>query len=149
MTRPGTAAPACLPHFLPQQGAAVIDLAKLYNVLREVALYRGVISYEDLSRRYNEAGGDWQEEGAWGVPLAGLNGRTKAAGLPPLSALVTSKPRAADNFGPPTAEGFWDSPGVPPRPARRDDQLLIWMGFVNLAHRAAWPEELPGSAPAQ
>ena len=30
-------------------------------------------------------------------------------------------------------------------PASRD-RLLVWMGFVNLAHRAAWPEALAGLA---
>ena len=75
--------------------------------------------------------------------LAELNGRVKAAGLPPLSALVTYKPQEGDNFGPPGG-GFWGSPGVPPRPARADNRLLVWMGFVNLAHRAAWPASLPG-----
>jgi hypothetical protein len=122
----------------------MIDLKVLYGVLREVARREGVISYEELSRLYHEAGGDWHDpEGTWDVPLAALNGRARAAGLPPISALVTSKPRAGENFGPPGG-GFWDSPGVPPRPARTADRLMIWMGFVNLAYRAAWPEELPG-----
>jgi hypothetical protein len=63
--------------------------------------------------------------------------------LPPISAVVTDKPRREDNFEPPTS-GFWGSPGVPPRPRKGADRLLVWMGFVNLAHRAAWPETLAG-----
>jgi hypothetical protein len=125
----------------------MIELAVLYAVLRDVARRKDVISYEDLSRLYHEAAGDWHDpEGTWDVPLAGLNGRTRAAGLPPISAVVTSKPRAEENFGPPGDGGFWGSPGVPPRPARVADRLMIWMGFVNLAYRAAWPENLPGLA---
>jgi hypothetical protein len=125
----------------------MIDLAALYGVLRGVAMRKGIISHEDLSRLYHEATGDWHEprEGTWEGPLADLNGHAKAAGLPPISALVTCKPREGDNFGPPGG-GFWESPGVPPRPVRGDARLLIWMGFVNLAYRAAWPETLPGLA---
>jgi hypothetical protein len=29
-------------------------------------------------------------------------------------------------------------------PRKAADRLLVWMGFVNLAHRAAWPETLAG-----
>jgi hypothetical protein len=79
------------------------------------------------------------------VPLAEVNGHARAAGLPPISSLVTYKPQDDGNFGPPGG-GFWESPGVPARPARADDRLMIWMGFVNLAHRAAWPETLAGLA---
>ena len=61
----------------------------------------------------------------------------------PLSALVTERPQQGDNFGPPASD-FWDSPGVPPRPRKAADQLLVWLGFVNLAHRTAWPQMLPG-----
>jgi hypothetical protein len=123
----------------------MIDLATLYSVLRGVATSKGIISHEDLSRLYHEATGDWHEprEGTWDGPLAELNGRTKAAGLPPLSAVVTDRPRREDNFEPPTS-GFWGSPGVPPLPRKAADRLLVWMGFVNLAYQAAWPETLPG-----
>jgi hypothetical protein len=124
----------------------MIDLATLYAVLRGVASRKGIISYEDLSRLYHEAGGEWHEpHGGWDVALADLNGHAKAAGLPPISALVASRPRVTDNFEPP-ASGFWGSPGVPPRPAKADDRLLVWMGFVNLTYRVAWPEELPSLA---
>jgi len=27
-----------------------------------------------------------------------------------------------------------------------NERLMIWMGFVNLAYRATWPEALPGPA---
>jgi hypothetical protein len=125
----------------------MIDLAVLYGVLRGVATSKGIISYEDLSRRYHEVTGDWHEPqaGTWNVPLANVNGLTRAAGLPPLAAVVTDKPRQEDNFEPPTS-GFWGSPGVPPMPRKAADRLLVWMGFVNLAHRAAWPETLTGLA---
>jgi hypothetical protein len=123
----------------------MIDLTKLYGVLRGVATGKGVVSREDLSRLYHEADGDWHEPGAWVVPLAEVNRLTKAAGLPPISAVVTDKPREGDSFGQPE-RGFWDSPGVPPRPRKGDDRLMVWMGFVNLAHKAAWPQTLPGQA---
>jgi len=123
----------------------MIDLAKLYDVLRCVATSKGIISREDLSQLYHEATGDWHEPqaGIWDVPLAELNGHARAARLPPLGALVTDKPGREDNFEPPTS-GFWGSPGVPPMPRKAADRLLVWMGFVNLAHRAAWPETLAG-----
>src|SRR5215468_439410 len=99
----------------------MIDLLVLYSVLRGVAVSKGIISYEDLSRLYHEATGDWHEpQRTWDVPLAQVNGHARAAGLPPISALVTDRPRAGDNFGPP-ASGFWGSPGVPPRPGKVDD----------------------------
>ena len=125
----------------------MVNLTVLYGVLRGVATGKGIISYEDLSRLYQEATGDWHEPlgGAWDVPLAEVNSLARAAGLPPLSAVVTDSPRRGESFGPPAA-GFWGSPGVPPRPGKGDDRLLVWMGFVNLAHRAAWPEALPGLA---
>jgi hypothetical protein len=120
----------------------VIDLKVLYGILRGVALSKGILSYEDLSRRYHEATGDWLEpQGTWDGPLAELNGHTKAARLPPLSAVVTDRPRQEDSFAPPTS-GFWGSPGVPPKPRKAADRLMVWMGFVNLAYRAAWPETL-------
>jgi hypothetical protein len=123
----------------------MIDLKVLYGVLRVVAMSRGLVSREDLSRHYHEATGDWHEprEGTWDGPLAKLNGHTGAAGLPPLSAVVTDRPHREDSYEPPTS-GFWESPGVPPRPRKAADRLLVWMGFVNLAHRAAWPETLAG-----
>ena len=125
----------------------MIDLPALYGVLRKVATSKGIVSYEDLSRLYHEVTGDWHEseEGTWGGPLAAVNGQARAAGLPPLSAVVTDKPRREDNYEPPTT-GFWGSPGVPPRPNKGADRLLVWMGFVNLAHRATWPETLAGPA---
>jgi len=122
----------------------MIDLAVLYGILRGVAMSKGIISYEELSCRYHEATGDWQE-GAWDGLLSEVNRHARAAGLPPLSAVVTDKPRREDNFEPP-ASGFWESPGVPARPRKAADRLLVWMGFVNLAHRAAWPETLAGLA---
>ena len=70
--------------------------------------------------------------GSW----AAVNGQARAAGLPLISALVTYKPQQEGNFGPPGGD-FRGSPGIPPRPARPDDRLLVWMGFVNLAHQAA------------
>jgi hypothetical protein len=122
----------------------MIDVAVLYAVLRDVARSKGIISYEDLSRLYQEAGGEWHEpDETWDGPLVEINGHTRAAGLPPLSTLVTCKPRQEGNFEPPGG-GFWSSPGVPPRPRRVDDCLMIWMGFLNLAHKALWPETLPG-----
>jgi hypothetical protein len=122
----------------------MIDLAVLYALLRRVAGSKGIVSYEDLSRLFYEATGEWHDpHGTWDGPLAGVNGHARAAGLPPISALVTDQPDAASGFGPPGG-GFWGSPGVPPRPRKADDRLLVWMGFVNLAHRAAWPETLPG-----
>lgn len=124
----------------------MIDQAVLYAVLRGVARREGIISYEELSRLYHEAGGDWHDpQGTWDEPLANLNGRVRAARLPPISALVTLKPRTEENFEPPSSGSFWGTPGVPPRPARLNDRLMIWMGFVNLAYRAAWPEELPAA----
>src|SRR5262249_39560874 len=123
------------------QEAAMTDQAVLYGVLRAVAGRKAIVSYDELSRLYEEAGGERQ--GTWGAPLAELTGEPGAAGRPPISALVTAGPREGDNFGPPGG-GFWGSPGVPPRPGRADNRLLVWMGFVNLAHRAAWPEKLPG-----
>jgi hypothetical protein len=122
----------------------MIDLAVLYGVLRGVAMSKGIISYEDLSRLYHEVTGDWHEpQGIWDPSLAQVNRHAKAAGLPPLTAIVTDKPRQEDNFGPPTS-GFWGSPGVPPMPRKAADRLLVWMGFVNLAHQAVWPETLAG-----
>ena len=123
----------------------MIELAALYGVLRGVAMSKGIVSHEDLSRLYHEATGDWHEpqERTWHGPLAKLNGHTRAAGLPPLSAVVTDRPHREDNYEPPTS-GFWESPGVPPRPRKAADRLLVWMGFVNLAHRATWPETLAG-----
>jgi hypothetical protein len=122
----------------------MIDLALVYTLLRGVAATRGILSYEDLSRLYHEAGGEWYEpDGTWDVPLSKMNGYTRAAGLPPLSALVTYKPQQEGNFEPPGGS-FWDSPGVPPKPRRTDDCLMIWMGFLNLAYQAGWPETLPG-----
>src|SRR3954471_15552433 len=125
----------------------MVNLTVLYGVLRGVATSKGIISYEDLSRLYHEAAGDWHEPagGAWNLPLAEVNGHARAARLPPISAVVTDKPRREDSFGPPTS-GFWESPGVPPRPRKPADRLLVWMGFVNLAHQAAWPETLAGLA---
>jgi hypothetical protein len=124
----------------------MIDLAVLYGVLRKVAMSKGVISYEDLSRLYHEATGNWHEpHGTWDVPLAEINGHARAANLPPLSGLVASKSPQEGNFGPPTA-GFWESPGVPAMPRKAADRLLVWMGFVNLVHRATWPETLAGLA---
>jgi hypothetical protein len=124
----------------------VIDLKVLYGILRGVAMSKGILSYEDLSRRYHEATGDWLEpQGTWDVPLAEVNGHAKAARLPPLSAVVTDRPRREDSFAPPSS-GFWGSPGVPPKPRKAADRLLLWMGFVNLAYRAAWPETLEGLA---
>jgi hypothetical protein len=122
----------------------VIDVKVLYGVLREAAVTKGILSHEELSRRYHEATGDWLEpRGGWDVPLAEVNARTKAAGLPPLSAVVTDKPGREDGYEPPTS-GFWGTPGVPPKPRKAADRLLVWMGFVNLAYRAAWPEALAG-----
>ena len=122
----------------------MIDLAVLYGILRGVATSKGVISHEDLSRLYYQATGNWHEpQGTWNGPLAEVNGHAKAAGLPPLTAVVADRPRREDNFGPPTS-GFWGSPGVPPMPRKAADRLLVWMGFVNLAHRATWPETLAG-----
>jgi len=123
----------------------MIGVKALYGVLRDVAASKGVVSYEDLARLYHEAVGDWHEPQAalWQVPLVEINGLARAAGLPPLSALVTDKPRRDEGFGPP-ASGFWGSPGVPARPSKADDRLMIWMGFVNLVHLAAWPEALAG-----
>jgi hypothetical protein len=85
----------------------LIDLKVLYGVLREVAMSKGLISHEDVSRLYHEATGDWHEpgKGTWDGPLARLNGHTRAAGLPPLSAVVTDKPHREDNYEPPTS-GF-------------------------------------------
>jgi hypothetical protein len=125
----------------------MIDLVKLYGVLRGVATSKGIISREDLSRLYLEATGDWHEPQGetWDVPLADLNGHAKAAGLPPISAIVADRPRREENFEPP-ATGFWGSPGVPPLPRKAADRLMVWMGFVNLAHQAAWPETLAGLA---
>ena len=123
----------------------MIHLAVLYAVLRGVAGRKGVISYEDLSHLYHEETGEWHEpHGTWDGPLAAVNAHTAAARLPPLSALVTYKPQQGSNFEPPGGS-FWGSPGVPPRPGRADNRLLVWMGFVNLAHRAEWPESLLGS----
>jgi hypothetical protein len=31
-------------------------------------------------------------------------------------------------------------------PRKAADRLLVWMGFVNLVHRATWPEMLAGLA---
>jgi hypothetical protein len=122
----------------------MIDLTVLYGVLRGVATGKGIISHEDLSRLYHEATGNWHEpQGTWDVALAELNGHARAAGLPPISAVVAGRPRREDNFEPP-ASGFWGSPGVPPLPRKAADRLLVWMGFVNLVHRAAWPETLAG-----
>jgi hypothetical protein len=123
----------------------MIELAKLYRVLRGVAAGKDLISREDLSRLYHEATGDWHEPQGetWDGPLAELNGHARAAGLPPLSAVVTDRPRREHNFEPP-ASGFWGSPGVPPMPRKAADRLLVWMGFVNLVHQAPWPETLPG-----
>ena len=122
----------------------MIDLAVLYGVLRGVATSKGIISHEDLSRLYHEATGNWHEpQGSWDVSLAELNGHSRAAGLPPISAVVAGRPRRDDNFEPPTS-GFWGSPGVPAMPRKAADRLLVWMGFVNLTHQAAWPETLAG-----
>jgi hypothetical protein len=54
----------------------MIDLAKLYGVLRGVATSKGIVSREDLSRLYHEATGDWHEPQGetWDEPLAELNG---------------------------------------------------------------------------
>ena len=124
----------------------MIDLKVLYGILRGVAMSKGIISYDDLSRFYHETTGDWLEpKGTWEGPLAEVNGQAKAARLPPISALVTSRPKEGESFGPPTS-GFWDSPGVPPRPVKGDYRLMVWMGFVNLAYLAAWPETLAGPA---
>jgi hypothetical protein len=61
----------------------MIELAALYGVLRVVAMNKGIVSLEDLSRFYHEATGDWHEpqERTWHGPLAKLNGHTRAAGL--------------------------------------------------------------------
>src|ERR1041385_2430325 len=99
----------------------MIDLALLYTLLRSVAEAKGILSYEDLSRLYHEAGGEWFEpHETWEGPLGRINGYTRAAGLPPLSALVTYQPRQEGNFEPPGGS-FWDSPGVPPKPRRTGD----------------------------
>jgi hypothetical protein len=122
----------------------MIDLKLLYGLLREVAMSKGIVTCEDLSRRYHEATGEWLEpQGSWDVPLAAVNGHAKTAGLPPLSAVVTGKPRQEGSFEPPTT-GFWDSPGVPPQPRKAADRLMVWMGFVNLAYQASWPATLAG-----
>ena len=81
--------------------------------------------------------------GQLGRAPAAVNGHAKRAGLPPLSAVVTGKPRQEGSFEPPTT-GFWDSPGVPPQPRKAADRLMVWMGFVNLAYQASWPATLAG-----
>jgi hypothetical protein len=36
--------------------------------------------------------------------------------------------------------------GTPGGAINNEGRLRIWLGFVNLAHRAAWPEHLPDLA---
>ena len=71
-----------------------------------------------------------------------------AVGLPAISAIVTYRIDEDDpdsQFGPP-GDNFWGTPGVPARPGTAQQREFFWMGLVNSAHQANWPEHLPGLA---
>jgi len=128
-------------------GAAIVNLTVLYGVQRGVATSKVSSVYERPVPLYQEALGDWHEplEGAWDVPLGQVNGHARAARLAADLRRGDRQPPPGGKFRaarPPASAGRRASP---PRPGKGDDRLLVWMGFVNLAHRAAWPKPCRGS----
>lgn len=124
----------------------MIDQGQLYAILRRAARYGEIIAYPDLNARYHEATGeDHHPRGTWDIPLDELNGHTNLAGLPPISALVTYRidEDNPDSAFVPPGDGFWETPGVPPKPDSADERERVWMEIVNRVHQARWPEELP------
>ena len=121
----------------------MIDLGVLYGVLREVARGKGVVGHDDLSRLYHEATGDYHDPiNAWPAPLAEVNGDPGGRPAAPFRRRDGPAPAGGELRAP--GDRLLGVPGSPPKPRKAADQLLIWMGFVNLAHRAAWPETLVG-----
>ena len=120
-----------------------VNLDELYLILRDVASKKKIWSYTELSEEYRQRFHVWHEpHGSWDVPLGEINTRTHSVGLPALSAVITYKPEQGSSHGPP-GKGFWGTPGVPPRPARKDDQYDEWIKILNTVHAAKWPAGLP------
>ena len=110
-----------------------IDTAILYAILREVAVSRRQpFHYSDLSVAYQQRTGDWHEpHGTWDEPLGVINtlAYNHVPKLPPLSAVVTTKPDSPHEQPEPGARFWGSSPGVPSKP--RGVETLI---SVRLSH---------------
>jgi hypothetical protein len=118
-----------------------VDLRVLYGLLRAVAVARGMITYGDLSRRYEQQTGNLVDpHRGWGLPLADIDRRCMALchghHRPILSAIVVSQE------GTPGA-GFWgieNHEGGLVTPAVPDD--AAWVQMVTAVHAQGWPEDL-------
>ena len=123
-----------------------INGERLYQVLRDVAREKATISFSNLSKRYHTVAGDRHSpHKTWSEPLAILNGRTAAAGLPPLSAVVIygceDHWKNAD-LGLP-GNGFWATTGVPTCPFERREREATWQNILEAVYSADWPDQLP------
>jgi hypothetical protein len=121
-----------------------IDIGILYQILRNVAASALTIHYSDLSERYRERTGEWYEpHGSWDQALWQINALANQhePRLPPLSAVVTLKPRPGEQEEP--GGLFWgSSPDVPTKPHGKDARILRWAGILRSVHSAAWPHNL-------
>jgi hypothetical protein len=124
-----------------------IDIATLYDILRDVAVRRQQpFHYSDLSNEYQRRTGEWHEpHGTWDEPLGQINllAYRHNPRLPPLSAVVTLKPEVPGDQSEPGGLFWGSSPGVPAKPRNRDDRLLRWADILREVHEANWPPTLP------
>ena len=110
----------------------MVDMVKLYEIVKRIAVSRDVITYEDLSQAYKvETGGDVHRR-QWGVWLGLLSGRCTDAGFPPISTVVVS---ATDSM---PGDGYWGIPGSPPY-----KDYNAWKAVCDQVHKADWPPALP------
>ena len=105
----------------------MIDLGILYAILRRTAAKRAMVGELDLARLYHAETGQWHSDEDWKASLADLNQNSAAAGLPPISALVTDDPKQ----------------GTYRAPAERD--YFGWIRLVAQVHLANWPQHLSGN----
>jgi len=126
---------------LGQHSFVATDLDALYQVIRSVALTRGLITYGDLAVTYASRTGAPPpvEHAGWDDALREINRRLFKADpkAPSITAVVVYRPQEPE---PPIA--FWgSSPNVPARPRWASD--VMWSRIVEEVHGYDWPPALP------
>ena len=117
-----------------------MDLNAVYQVVRTVAVTRGLISYYDLALKYASltGGAPPAEPAHWDLALREINNRLLAADLsaPPIGALVVL------SHQPGPSDAFWNcGRNTPPRPRAVSDS--VWRRIVAEVHDYEWPSTLP------
>jgi hypothetical protein len=109
-----------------------VDMVKLYEIVKRIAVSHDVITYEDLSQAYKVETGDDVHRRQWGPWLGLLSGRCTDAGFPPISTVVVS---ATDHM---PGDGYWGIPGAPPH-----KDYNAWKAVCDQVQKADWPPALP------